>query len=601
MMRRVDTEARTLPARRVLMELVQLHAQAMRRMPWVQTALVIGVAIAILPFIRLSLFLGWSALTVGVEIIRSRYSAEVLRRGAAVDARRTHGMFVALAAMAGIVIGFGAVFAMPQLPIRDQAVLGIILFATPAAGVAVSQSSRYIVAAYALSILLPAAGVWGFLHPGQGVDVGGLTLLYCAVLILAAADGEKLLLRSVTIRHERDRLVRDLERKNAEVQRAVAEAELAAQSRSRVLAAASHDLRQPLHALSVYSAVLASKPPPELLDEASGNIDQIVRTLGNLLNGLLDLSRLSAGYYVPEHQSVALEKLIAGVCAEYQQAAAQKSLIIRQELAPACVLSDPVAIGRIARNLLDNAIKYTDAGAVRVALHTEMLGSAPLVVLSVSDTGKGIPESEHRRIFEEFYQLDNSGRDRTRGVGLGLAIVQRLCELIGAKVTVESVIDAGTCFRVTMPGSVGALTAPESLPDESINSLLAGKRVYVVDDEIDILKSMRALLGVWGFETYAVRSSSEADDLFTTQGAPDLLIVDLRLGEAVHGAQLADRMRREHGEFPVVIITGETASEALRQANEAGYTLLQKPIAPEVLRRTIIAALKGSGQTIKAG
>jgi CheY-like chemotaxis protein len=404
---------------------------------------------------------------------------------------------------------------------------------------------------------------------------------------LAAADGEKLLLRSLVIRHERDRLVRDLEQRNAEVRHAVAAAEQSANARARVLAAASHDLRQPLHALSVYSAVLASKPAPEILNEASEKIDQIVRALGNLLNGLLDLSRLSAGYYVPEHQALSLDTVVAAVCAEYQQVAAQKGLTLLHDLNPIRVQGDAVALGRIARNLVDNAIKYTDKGEVRVALGTEFLGAAPLAVLTVSDTGKGIPASEYGRIFEEFYQLDNPGRDRSRGVGLGLAIVQRLCELIGAKISVESIISEGTSFRVSLPAFLGATAyGSPSLPQPS-DAALKGKRVYIIDDEIDILKSMRTLLEVWGIETITAGSPEAAERIFEQYGSPDLMIVDLRLGEQEHGAQLADRLQRQYGRFPVVIITGETASEALRQANETGYTLLQKPIAPEVLRRAI--------------
>jgi signal transduction histidine kinase len=153
----------------------------------------------------------------------------------------------------------------------------------------VSQSSRNILAAYAMCMLLPSAATWGVVYPTQAIGVGALTILYCMVIILVAADGEKLLLRSVTIRHQRDQLVRDLEQRNSDVRVAMGEAEQSAKARARVLAAASHDLRQPLHALSVYSAVLASKPAPDLLNEVSVNIDQIVRALGNLLNGLLDL------------------------------------------------------------------------------------------------------------------------------------------------------------------------------------------------------------------------------------------------------------------------------------------------------------------------
>jgi len=583
----VTSESPVASEREMLAELVGLHARALLRMPWVQSLLVLGIGLLIYPNVRLWVFLGWAALTIRVEVGRARYAARILRGGTGMDPRRVHARFVALAAVAGATIAAGAALFMPQLPMLYQAQLGVVLFAIPAAGVAVSQSSRYIVAAYALSILLPSAVTWGFLHPSQALGVFGETLLYCAVIILAAADGEKLLLRSLVIRHERDRLVRDLEQKNAEVRRAVAAAEQSAHARARVLAAASHDLRQPLHALSVYSAVLASKPAPELLNEVSENIDQIVRALGNLLNGLLDLSRLSAGYYVPEHKTFSLDTVVAGVCAEYQQLAAQKGLTLLQNLNPIRVQGDAVALGRIARNLIDNAIKYTDRGEVRVALCTEFLGSPPLAVLTVSDTGKGIPATEYGRIFEEFYQLDNPGRDRSRGVGLGLAIVQRLCELIGAKISVESVISEGTSFRVSLPAFRGATAYAGPTSPQPSDAALKGKRVYIIDDEVDILKSMRTLLEVWGIQALTADSPKAVERIFEQYGSPDLMIVDLRLGEHEHGAQLADRLQRQYGRFPVVIITGETASEALRQANETGYTLLQKPIAPEVLRRAI--------------
>ena len=281
----------------------------------------------------------------------------------------------------------GAILFLPVLPILHQALFGAILFAIPSAGVAVSQSSRYILAAYALTMLLPATATWGVLHPNQAVGLTTLTILYCTVVILVAADGEKLLLRSVIIRHQRDRLVRDLEQRNADVQMARAKAEQSAQARARVLAAASHDLRQPLHALSVYSAVLAANPAPEVLGEVSQNVDQIVRSLGNLLNGLLDLSRLSGGHYVPEHQNLALDRLIGDVCAEFLQTAAHKGLSLKLELSPVCVLGDAVAIGRIARNLIDNAIKYTDRGDICIGVGYEDFERVPSAVLSVTDTG----------------------------------------------------------------------------------------------------------------------------------------------------------------------------------------------------------------------
>jgi two-component system, sensor histidine kinase len=579
------------PGREMLIEVVALHAQAMLRMPWVQTCLVVGIGLFLFSYVDPAAFIFWGALTIGMEVLRARYAKGVLRRGQVADPRRTHAVFVALAASSGLSIAVGTVLFLPRLPILHQALYGAILFAIPSAGVAVSQSSRNILAAYALCILLPASATWSFLHPSQAVGLAALTVLYCVVIILVAADGEKLLLRSVTIRHQRDRLVRDLEQRNVDVRRAMAQAEQSAKARARVLASASHDLRQPLHALSVYSAVLASKPAPDLLNEVSGNIDQIVRALGNLLNGLLDLSRLSAGNYVPEQHNLALDEIIAAVCVEYAQAALQKGLTLETALEPVRVIGDAVAIGRIARNLIDNAIKYTEQGRVTVATGIDFLGSAPLAVLSVSDTGKGIPEAEQSKVFEEFYQLDNPGRDRSRGVGLGLAIVQRLCELIGAKIALKSQVGEGTRFSISMPAALVAAPAAEDETTVPDVMALAGKRIYVIDDERDIRHSMRVLLNVWGIRVHTAAGVADAERLFETHGVPDLAIVDLRLPDEEHGAHLADRLQRSYGAFPVLIITGETSSEALREANARAFTLLQKPIAAEVLRGAIYAAL----------
>src|SRR3984885_4751476 len=490
----VTSESSAAPDREVLVELLGLHARAMRRMPWVQTWIVVGLGLFIFVQVNRLIFIGWGLLTIAIELGRSRFAAGVLKRDLSADPYRTHRQFVILAAVAGARSAVGAVLFLPKIPIWDQALFAATLLAIPSAGVAVSQSSRYIVAAYSVAILGPAGAVWCALYPSVALGGAALVGLMLTVLILVAADGEKLLRRSVNIRHERDRLVRDLEQRNAdvrsamtEVQSAMAQAEQSAQARARVLPPPSHDLRQPLHALSVYSAVLASKPAPALLNEVSGNIDQIGCARGNLLNGLLDLSRLSAGYYVPEHQEIDLERLIAGVCSEFQHPATQKSLTVIQELDPVRVLGDPVAIGRITRNLIDNAIKYTEQGSVRVALHTAPSGDGSLAALPVTDTGKGIPATEHRRIFEEFYQLDNPGRDRSRGVGLGLAIVQRLCELIGAKISIESVVGEGTSFQVRLPALLGAVAAAGPASPPPMDAALQGKQVYVIDDEIDIL------------------------------------------------------------------------------------------------------------------
>lgn len=579
------------PRREMLIELVDLHARSLLRMPWIQTVLVLGIGLVLFEFVRPGKFIAWGACSIAIEVLRARYAAYIIKQGYDVEPRTTHALFVGLATLAGASIGAGAFLFMPQLPLLAQALFGAILIAVPSAGVAVSQSSRFMVAGYAGSILLPAAVMWGVLHTSQLLAVAALGTLEWFVLVLVAADGDKLLLRSVMIRHERDRLVLDLEQRNADVRIAMAQAEQSAQARARVLAAASHDLRQPLHALSVYSAVLAAHPAPDTLSEVSHNIDQIVRTLGSLLNGLLDLSRLSAGYYVPEQQPMAVEKVIADVCAEYERAVAQKGLRLEQDVVPMRILGDAMALGRIVRNLLDNAVKYTEAGYVSVSARLDGTTSAQICVLRVSDSGKGIPPAEQGRIFEEFYQLDNPGRDRSRGVGLGLAIVQRLTELVGAVVQVESTLGVGTTFQVSMPVTLVAAGQGAAQHATPVMASLKGKRIYVVDDERDILKSMHSLLSVWGIDVKTAESPSAAQALFDAHGAPDMMVVDLRLGDTDHGSHLSDRLQRKFGDFPVLIITGETASDALRDAHARGFTVLQKPIAPEVLRQSMAAAI----------
>jgi signal transduction histidine kinase len=596
--RALPSAAPPAPDREILVELLLLHARVLRRMPWVEALLVLGMALFMYPYIPPPLFLGWGALTVGVEAARAWYATRILQRAATLDPRRTHWTFMLLALAAGGAVGSGSIFFLPRLPILDQALLGAILFAMPAAGVAVSQSSRYIVAAYAFSMLVPACATWMYLHPSQALALAVLMVLYCVVIILAAADCDRVLLRSVMIRNERDRLIRDLEQRNSEVRAAMRTAEQSAQARARVLAAASHDLRQPLHALSVYTAVLAANPAPEALREVATNIDQIVRSLGSLLHGLLDLSRLSTGHYTLEKRTLALDKVVGTVCAEFQRAATAQGLELLVKIEPAQTIGDPLAIARIARNLLDNALKYTERGSITVTVTTSANGATrgdrvagrPLI-LTVEDTGKGIPESEHDKIFEEFYQLDNPGRDRSKGVGLGLTIVQRLCELSGAQVSVRSEPGKGTCFRVSFPAVVSAPEPTEANPQAHADMSLRGVRVCLVDDETDILRSMKHLLTAWGMECFTTGSAAGAEALFKERGKPDLLITDLRLGKGEHGAELALRMRHQYGRVPVLIITGETSSTALREASERGFTLLQKPVVPETLREAIVAQL----------
>ncbi len=565
------------------LELVKLHSNMLKRMPAIQAFLILSFWLLISSSVSGKQFLAWGALSFSVECLRAYYGARALKITSVSLASVEHRRFTLLATLAGGAISVSAILFLPVISVDQRAAVGFLLTGIPAAGVAVSQASRYIIGGYSLGILVPASLAWGQVYPDQAYGMFGLAIVYSFVLMAVAADNEKMVFRSIAIRHERDRVVLELERSNAEVREAMAKAEQASQARARVLAAASHDLRQPLQALSVYSAILAANPTPQTLSEVGHDIDQIVRSLGSLLGGLLDLSRLSTDYYVPEKQVCSLDKIVGGVCNELQAMAIDKGLKLHRQLTPISLRTDSVALGRIARNLIENAIKYTDHGEVTV----ETIVIEGAAVLTVGDSGKGIAHTEHARIFEEFYQIDNPGRDRSQGVGLGLAIVHRLCELLAAKIELQSELGQGTTFRVffSEPLDTDASTFPNAVVAPSRN--FSHVKVYLVDDEDDILKSMSKLLSLWGMNVSSAASAALLDELFSSKGKPDVLIADLRLGKGEHGAALAKRLRLLYGDFQVLIMTGETASDALREAKDLGYPLLQKPIAPENLQQAI--------------
>ena len=371
----------------------------------------------------------------------------------------------------------------------------------------------------------------------------------------------------------------EVERLNGALQDAVARAEREALARSQVLAAASHDLRQPLHALSIYSAVLLSQPSEKSMREVGANISQLASSLGTLLHGLLDVSKLSSGAYVPARQAVALKPLVSQLCEEFRPTLAERGLSLRCELADVSVKSDALAIARVVRNLVDNGIKYTEKGTIAVSLRQD----DDDMVLVVADTGCGIAAAEQSRIFEEFYQIGNRGRQRSQGVGLGLAIVLRLVHLMGGTIRVRSEVGQGSAFEVRIPGAASQPTlaagASTLVLDAATDSGFGGRRVFVVDDEEEILASTRTLFDSWGCETRCAASTDAARLLFDDYGAPDLLIVDLRMQSEATSVAMVDQCLREHGPFAVLVVTGDTSSDALAPVSQRGWPVLHKPVA----------------------
>jgi PAS domain S-box-containing protein len=310
------------------------------------------------------------------------------------------------------------------------------------------------------------------------------------------------------------------------------EAERANRAKSRFLAAAGHDLSQPLQAIAMFAAALRSSAADRESREAIEAIRQSLRSADELLNALLEVARLDAGTLTPQPKVFMVYDILERVEAGHAAQAREKGLKFRTAPCTLPVLSDPALLGRILSNLVSNAIRYTERGKVLIGCRRR----GQMLRIEVWDTGIGIPESKWGAIFEEFYQIGNPERDRKRGLGLGLAIVDRLAKLLGHGIELRSWVGRGSMFAVVVP-----IGAPELLrrrgaaaPEEEVS----GAVVVVIDDEPMQREGMRRALGAWGCSVVPAASAEEALTQLVGSGRkPDVIIADYRLADGATGAQ----------------------------------------------------------------
>lgn len=375
-----------------------------------------------------------------------------------------------------------------------------------------------------------------------------------------------------------------------------------AAARSRFLASASHDLRQPFQAMRLFldalNAQVAEMPRAKRTADMLGN----AMTAGErLLNALLDISTLDAGTVEPDLQPVALHELLDSLAEEFRPQAEEKGLRLRVRLRPAMTHGDPVLLGRIVRNLLSNAIRYTQRGGILLGLRRQ----GGRWRIEVWDTGFGIPRDKQDVIFDEFHQLTNPSRDPTRGLGLGLAIVRRLSALLRAPVDVRSRPGRGSVFTITVESGVVEPPPPaQSHPsiDRKVESgdaeatPLAGMTLLVVDDDAMVLTGLRLALEAWGC---TIVPAADMREVFAAVDAmdhpPDAILTDLRLPGNVSGFDVIDRVRRLfRRDISAVVLTGETAPDSLLEGQRRGCTFLHKPLHPGELRR-VLEELRSEG------
>ena len=361
-------------------------------------------------------------------------------------------------------------------------------------------------------------------------------------------------------------------------------------SKSRFLAVASHDLRQPLHALSLFVAQLRSTADPAERSRLADKIGTAVANMNELFNALLDISKIDAGGLQVRMSDFPIDSILKRVEATFAAPALEKGLHLRVVSSSAWVHSDAILLERILLNLTANAIRYTTAGGVVVGCRH--VGGR--LRIDVHDSGIGIAEDQQGAIFTEFYQVVGAEPDRREGLGLGLAIVERLCILLDHPIELRSTLGKGSRFSISVPLTrVGSMSA-EPAAIRSVLDPLPGRSVLVVDDDPLVLDATRGLLEGWGCRVVIAQSGNEALAKLG-EDPPDLIISDFRLGDGRTGIEVVAQVRSAfQSAIPVILVSGDVAQQRLQQAEACGHPLLHKPVSPMTLRAAMSRFLKAS-------
>lgn len=519
-----------------------------------------------------------------------------------------------------LVLGFGraAAVALAFLYAQTnlQVVVTMLLIGLAAGSVATSGGEVRLMRAWTYPALGTLALAWAAQLDWLGATLALLVLALARLLIgyveTGGRQGRQLIDYAVELEIERDRVhSANLALEQAGVQLRVERDRAAAAdaAKTRVLASVSHDLRQPLFAMSLNTAALGDLleriDDPTLARVEAGLRRGLTQCRG-LLDQLVDFARLEAGNVDVRWAALELGPYLQALAAPYEAAAHAAGLDWQLQLGPRPLhaWTDALLLERLLGNLLHNAVKFTPRGTIGLRL----LPGEGSVRIEVFDTGPGIPAEHQERVFEEFYQLDNPSRDRSRGIGLGLSIVRQLARLLGIELHLSSTGTQGCCFELLLPASGGPAAAcrpadgaaddpAEAMAREAFAAEPAaarnGKVVLAIDDEADLLADLDTMLGGRGYRVLTAACADEACRR-ARQQPPDIVLADFRLRDRQTGAAAVQAVRALLGRcVPALIITGETDAQNLAEADASGLRVLHKPLDGRVLARAVEEALAG--------
>jgi len=436
--------------------------------------------------------------------------------------------------------------------------------------------------AYAIPIMLPVVVQYFMLGDKNYYIFGLLLLVLVTVLFAFVSVTHRILRKSILLRFENIDLIQQLKIEKDNVEQSKNEAEKANSAKTKFLAAASHDLRQPLHAIELFIGLLEGNVQQAYQKTIIGKLKKSSRALDGLLETLLDISKLDAGAIPVETSPFAIQDVFDSLWHEFEYYAKTKNLSLKFVPTRLWVNSDHRLVERILRNLLTNAIRYTNKGGVIIGCRRRQ----DKVLLAVYDSGIGIAKDKIDDIFLEFQQLHNPERDRSKGLGLGLAIVRRMAKLLDAGIYKKSIPGNGSIFAIELPQARAERSKPSSHKPWEEYEVLSDKTILIIDDEEDIREGLRELLLSWNCQVIAAASGTEAMELLAKNSLkPDLILADYRLRDNETGVDVIQTVQQQLGSpIAAVIITGDTAPDRIKEAKSSGYSLLHKPVTASKLR-----------------
>jgi len=534
-----------------------------------------------------SALLIWAMLASVVVVVRALLIAR-LRDSRRIPRRNKPIYAAVMSFFAGSSFGLVLIF-FPDVASFERAMLTAILLGIASGAISSNLGYRPLFIAYTLPMLGPLGSLW-IANPGSLVDsllafsIGICCFLVAITHAIMGQDVFDAFALSVKSSRALEKRTRELSIALKSAEKVKARAEDSSSSKSRFIAAASHDLRQPVHILNLYGAALLAEPLTPRARTISDDMKAAIASLSSQLNTLLDISELDGGRVVPRIQPIDLSALTMTLESEFRMLAENKQIaLVNKVREPVHVSSDATMLAQILRNICGNAIKYTHAGSVMITIGSR----GDQVALSIFDTGIGIGLRESDRVFEEYFQVAKSDRDRSLGTGLGLSIVERLVRKLGHSIELRSRPRIGTRVTLLMDRAEVEPSAPEVKDRKTPkplheSDLPAGFWVHLVDDDDGVRRGMQAVLELRDIYVTTTDSSEQTLD-FLSSNEPSAVLVDIRLSDGESGLHVIDELAHHHPSLPVALITGHASFDTAIMDRHPGLLIMQRPVPMEEL------------------